>query len=137
VKTILLRSLIYFGLVFFIGFILGIFRILFLVPEFGERNAELVEMPLMLIAIYFSARFVVHRFSAFPRLSSYLATGFIALALLLLTEFTLVLGIRGISLTEYISFRDPVSGKAYAFSLFLYALMPYIIAKKQSAKLNV
>ena len=90
----------------------------------------------MLIAIYFSARFVVHRFSAFPRLSTYLAMGFIALALLLLTEFTIVLGLRGISLAEYFSSRDPFSGSAYALSLILYSLMPYITAKKQSAKRN-
>jgi hypothetical protein len=133
---ILIRSLIYFSLVFLSGFILGIFRILFLVPEIGERYAELVELPLMLIVIYFSAKYVVHQLSALPRPTSYLTVGVIALGLLLLTEFTIVLGLRGISLAEYFSSRDPFSGSAYALSLILYSLMPYITAKKQSAKKN-
>jgi hypothetical protein len=90
----------------------------------------------MLIVIYFSAKYVVHQLSALPRPTSYLTVGVIALGLLLLTEFTIVLGLRGISLAEYFSSRDPFSGSAYALSLILYSLMPYITAKKQSAKKN-
>ena len=135
-KTILLRSLIYYGLVFLIGFILGTFRVLLLVPTVGEMYAELIEMPLMLIAIYYSAKFLVYRFSALPRLSAYLVIGVIALGLLLLTEFTLVLGLRGISFAQYIAARDPVSGIAYALSLCIYALMPFIISKTRSSRID-
>ena len=117
-------------LVFFVGFVLGILRILLLVPVVGERYAELIETPLMLITIYYSARYIVNGYSKIERASSYLYVGVIALTFLLLFEFTLVLGIRGISFEQYISSRDPVTGAAYALSLIIYLLMPFIITKK-------
>ena len=129
-KTILLYGFSYFVLVFLAGFVLGVIRVLLLVPEIGEQYAELVEMPLMLIAIYFSARLIVNRFVTLPRLSDYLAVGILALTLLLLIEFTLVLKLREISVAEYISSRDPVSSTAYAVSLLIYMLMPVLVAKK-------
>ena len=43
----------YFALVFGAGFVLGVLRISFLVPRFGERLAELAEMPLMLLVIVY------------------------------------------------------------------------------------
>jgi hypothetical protein len=135
-KSILICSLIYFIFVFSAGFILGTFRVLLLVPEVGERHAELIEMPLMLIVIYLSAKYVVYRFSKLNNATAYLHAGIFALALLLLIEFTLVLGLRDVSFAEYISSRDPISGTAYALSLIIYSLMPYIIAKKTSAKIN-
>jgi hypothetical protein len=129
-KRILLSSLSYFLLVFSAGFILGVIRILLLVPVFDERNAELVEIPLMLLVIYFSARVTVQRFALLPRQTLYLAVGVVALGLLLTVEFTVVLGLRGISLREYFALRDPVSGTAYAISLIVYTLMPFVLARK-------
>ena len=46
---ILSTSLLYFGLVFAAGFVLAPVRILFLAPRLGERLAELVELPLMIL----------------------------------------------------------------------------------------
>lgn len=131
-KTILLCSLSYFVIVFLAGFVLGVFRVLLLAPGLGERYAELAEMPLMLIVIYLAARLIVFRFSALPHLSGYLTVGLFAVALLLLIEFTLVLGLRDITIADYLASRDPVSGTAYAVSLVLYLLMPFIIAKKKA-----
>lgn len=131
-RTILLASLTYFVLVFLAGFILGVIRILLLVPELGARYAELLEMPLMIIVIYLSARLIVYRFSPLPRPFAYLAIGLIALSLLLLIEFTFVLGLRNISLAEYLASRDPVSGTTYALSLGVYLVMPFIIATKKT-----
>lgn len=131
--TVVLASLGYFLLVFSAGFILGVVRALLLVPEMGERNAELIEMPLMLIVIYFSARLVVKHTMSLPRQFSYLTVGVVALGLLLAIEFTVVLGLREISLREYFALRDPVSGLAYAISLIIYMLMPYLLAKKSSS----
>ena len=42
-------GLFYFLVVFSSGFMLGIIRILWVVPRFGNRAAELMEMPLMLM----------------------------------------------------------------------------------------
>ena len=56
-------ALAYFALVFGAGFILGSIRVPFLVPRFGERVAELIEMPFMFVIIVFAARFIVKRFA--------------------------------------------------------------------------
>ena len=46
-------GLAYFALVFGAGFVIGVLRVAFLVPRFGERLAELAEMPLMLLFIVY------------------------------------------------------------------------------------
>ncbi|HEX7237759.1 MAG TPA: hypothetical protein VF405_12405, partial [Gammaproteobacteria bacterium] len=102
------RAAVYFALVFGVGFLLGIIRVLALGPSVGEQWAELAEMPLMLIAIVLSARFVVRRFPATDR-ASYLVSGGIALVLMVIVELGVVLAIRGVSFSQYVAERDPVA----------------------------
>lgn len=123
-------SLTYFGLVFGTGFLFGIIRVPFLVPRLGVRTAELIEMPLMFLAILFAARYVVRRFALLT--SARLATGLIALALLLTAELTLAMVIQRESLAAYIASRDPVSGSVYLLMLGVFALMPRLLSNHRS-----
>lgn len=123
------RAAVYFGVVFGVGFLLGIVRVLVLEPRLGERWAELAEAPLMLVAIVLSARFVVHRFPAAQE-ASYLVSGGIALLLLLLVEFSVVLGIRGLTISEYFAERDPVAGGVYVLLLVIFAAMPWVLGRR-------
>ena len=112
--------------VFAAGFALGVVRELWLGPWWGARVAELVEMPVMLLVIVLVACRTSRRF----RLSSSgarLAAGSLAVGWLLLAEVALVLGLRGMSLTDYLAGRDPVAGTAYAVSLLLMAAMPWLM----------
>jgi MFS family permease len=127
----------YFGIVFGAGFILGPIRILLLVPNLGERLAELIELPLMLIVIIFAARRIIEKFEAPYLISQRLSIGFIALSILLLFEFTLVLKLRGITITEYFQSRDPISGTAYYLSLLVFALMPMFVGKDKGLVQNL
>jgi len=102
-------------------------RVLWLLPRLGERTAELLEMPLMLVACILAALWVVRRFALSPSPSLRLTVGFIALVLLIAAELTMVLGVRGLSLAEYIASRDPVSSIVYLAMLGIYALMPFIL----------
>jgi hypothetical protein len=52
----------YCALVFAAGFALGMVRVPFLVPRLGERIAELLEAPVMLVVIFFASRHIVRRF---------------------------------------------------------------------------
>jgi len=52
-----LRGVVYFCLVFGVGFILGTIRVLWVVPHLGVRTAELIETPLMLAATFLAARY--------------------------------------------------------------------------------
>lgn len=125
----LLRGLVYFGIVFGLGFLFGIVRVLWLLPRMGERSAELVEAPLMLLAMYLSARFVTRRFPVARRRDA-LASGLLALMLVLAMEFTVVLGLRGLSFREYLAERDPVAGAVYVAMLLIFAIMPSLVARR-------
>ena len=65
-------SLNYFAIVFGAGFLLALIRNPWLVPRFDVRTAELMEMPIMLVAIFFAARWIARRlrFSRPPRVSA-------------------------------------------------------------------
>jgi len=127
---ILKSGTLYFALVFTAGFVLGTIRTLWVVPQVGTRMAELIEIPIMLIAIGLAAQWVVRRLHVPYRVSIRLSMGCIALVLLLATEFTLVLRLRGISLTEYFATLDPVSGTVYHISLGIFAVMPLFVDRK-------
>ena len=123
--------MVYFALVMGAGFLLGMVRVPFLVPRLGERVAELIEMPLMLVVIGLSARFVVRRFALPPTASVRLKVGFLALALAVCAELLLAAALQGQSVRAYIASRDPVSGSVYLAMLGLFALMPLILARMQ------
>src|SRR6266568_2567201 len=55
---ILKGGVLYFALVFGAGFMLGTIRTLWVVPRFGTRIAELMEMPIMLIVTIVAARWI-------------------------------------------------------------------------------
>jgi hypothetical protein len=123
-------AVLYFAIVFGTGFVLGTIRVLWVVPRLGERVAELIETPLMSIATILAARWTVRRFgvASFPNES--LVIGLIALGFLLVAELSVVLGLRGLSLAEYIESRDPVSGAVYVLMLGAFALMPWLVARR-------
>jgi hypothetical protein len=133
-KTALSLALTYFALVFGAGFVLGSLRVLLLVPAMGERYAELAETPLMLLVIYFSARYVVRKGSAAAGRRGFLLVGALALLLLLVLEFTVVLALRGLTVAEYVASRDPVSGGVYLASLTVYLLAPWLLAGRDRGR---
>jgi len=128
----MLRAGIYFAIVFTVGFALGIVRVLWLVPLVGERSAELLEMPLMLVAIFYAARFVTRRFPA-RRQADLVLSGGLALLILLVVEFSVVLGLRGLSISQYLQERDPIAGFVYFVMLIVFATMPWVVGRKYVA----
>jgi hypothetical protein len=127
---VLKAGLLYFALVFGVGFVLGPMRVFWLVPHFGERTAELMEMPIMLMIMMVAAQWVVRRLAVPSTWSSRLGMGGFALGLLLAAEWVLVLWLRGLSIGEYVAGRDPVSGTVYLVMLGLFALMPLFVARR-------
>lgn len=125
--TIVKSALLYFALVFGSGFALGMIRVPWLVPRFGARVAELIEMPVMLMITYFAARWIVKRPSAPATRGGRIAVGLLALGVVLMTEFSVVLWLQGITIRDALANRDPISGTAYALSLLVFALMPLIL----------
>jgi hypothetical protein len=119
----------YFAVVFAIGFALGVVRVGYLVPSIGERSAELVEMPLMVAASAAVAWRLVRR-SRLGVLGAGLG-GVLALVLLVGAELAVVVGVRGVTLPEYVAARDPVGGAAYLIALGLFTLAPAVAAWRE------
>jgi hypothetical protein len=129
---ILKAGMLYFALVFGAGFVLGLIRMLWVVPRVGTRIAELMESPIMLVVIIVAARWLVRRLAVPPEPSSRLGMGFLALALLVIAEISLVGPLQGYSVNEYFSSRDPISGTVYYVMLLVYALMPFLLAQRRN-----
>ena len=127
---ILKAGALYFVLVFGAGFVLGIIRILWIVPSFGTRTAELMEMPIMLVVTILAARWVARHLAIPPAPSKRLAVGFVALGLLLAAEFTVVLWLRGLTIVEYYAGRDPVVITVYIVMLGVFAIMPLLVGRR-------
>jgi len=128
-------AFLYFALVFGTGFVLGPVRLLWAVPRFGIRAAELMEMPIMLVVTIVAARWVIRRLGVPPTARSRLGMGGTALGLLLLAEFALVLRLRNLSIAQYLASRDPVSGTAYYAMLGVVAIMPLVVARSRPRQL--
>jgi hypothetical protein len=102
--TILKGGVLYFALVFGAGFVFGTVRVLWAVPRLGERAAELMEMPLMLVVMILAARWITGRLAVAATPFARLGVGFVALGLLLAAEFAVVLRLRGIAIDEYLAY---------------------------------
>ena len=126
---ILRAGAIYFGLVFAAGFILGFIRVLWLVPRLGERTAELLEAPIMLVVIIFAARWIVRWFHVPTAIVNRLGMGTIALAFHLAAEFSAVLWLRSMSIDEYFATRDTVAGAVYVAMLAVFVAMPLLVVR--------
>lgn len=122
-KTIL-AGFVYFAIVLGTGFILGMFRVPFLVPRIGERWAELAEMPIMAVVIFFAAGYLLRRFPEICTPGRSLVAGFLALLLSVATELVLATVLQNRTLAEFISSRDKISGSVYIALLIVFAFMP-------------
>lgn len=107
----------YFALIFAAGFALGVVRELALRPWTGDLGAVLIELPVILLAAYFAARWLARRFSL-GRTSDRMVMGAVALTLLLAAEAALAGPVRGLSLFEwaagFASLRGAVTLTGYA-----------------------
>jgi 2-hydroxy-6-oxonona-2,4-dienedioate hydrolase len=126
-RTIIKAGASYFLVTFAAGFILGTIRVLWLAPRVGPRTAELIEMPVMLGVMIAAAAWVVRRQTVPRRAKSRLAMGGIALVLFLVTEFAVILRLRGLSIGEYFTTLDPVTGSIYYALLVVLALLPSMV----------
>lgn len=129
-RRVLSAGAAYFGIVFGAGFALGVVRQLWAVPAFGDRAAELLEMPIMLGVVVLAARWLVGRMAVPAAPWARLAMGALGLGLLVAAELTLVLWLRGETVGAYLAARDPVAAAAYYAVLVLFALMPWLIRQR-------
>jgi hypothetical protein len=85
--------------------------------------------PIIFAITVLASRWVVRHFAIPPSFPRKIAVGLVALGLLLLTEFTVVLWIRGLTIAGYFAGRDPVAGAVYVVLLAAFALMPFVAGR--------
>jgi hypothetical protein len=129
-------GLIYFLLVFALGWILGPIRELWAVPRFGRVAASLCEAVLMLIAMSISAQWVIRRFDVRPSPPAPIAIGLVALGVLLPAEITGSLWLRGLSPREYLASFANVPGIISLVMFLLFAAMPALVTRSTRGRVR-
>jgi hypothetical protein len=117
-------GVIYFLLVFAVGWVLGPIRELWLVPRLGRTMGSLLEAPLMVIAMILAAGWILRRLKVPDAFNARLAVGLVALGILLVAELVGVRWVRGISIQEYLSGYATPSGLISLLLFLLFAAMP-------------
>jgi hypothetical protein len=132
-QKIIRAGFLYFVMVLGSGFVLGAFRVPFLVPRMGERWAELAEMPIMSAVIFFSSGFILRRYPDINQSGKALTVGLLALALSVSAELLLATVLQAQTLAQFIASRDKVSGSVYIVLLLVFALLPWLRVRKMRA----
>jgi hypothetical protein len=117
-------GLVYFLLLFAVGWILGPIRELWAVPHFGRMAAMLSEAFIMLVAMIVAAQWVIRRFHVSRTLPATISMGLIAIGLLFPAEIAGVVWVRGLSLQEYVASFVTAPGVISLVMCLLFGAMP-------------
>lgn len=119
----------YWAVVFALGFVLGTIRVMWIIPLVGLLPATALELPVILLASWLVANWVLHTFSiVLP--SEALAMGALAFALLMASECVLAVVLMGQSPVDWIAgLLQPHALLGLAGQL-VFALMPWLIAQR-------
>lgn len=94
-RRAVIAGAVYFLLVFAVGFALGTFRVLVLLPWIGELAAVLLELPVMLGISWILAGRLVARFGVPGAIPARLTMGGVGFALLMVAEMVLAVSLFG------------------------------------------
>ena len=108
-------------------FVLEVVRLQVVALHVGERFAEMLEIPNVLLATMIGARWVVDRFTLPPLPGIRLSVGFVALILVVIAEGVIILPLHGLSVTEYLAGDDSVVGVAPLGALGVLTVMPFLV----------
>jgi hypothetical protein len=121
-------GVVYFLLMFAVGWILGPIRELWAMPYLGRVTATLIEAMIMLIAMVAAARWVIRRFEVPQTTAATIAIGLVALGLLIPAEIAGVVFVRGLPLQDYFSSFLTVPGMISLAMFLSFAAMPPLVA---------
>lgn len=116
----------YFALVFAIGFVLGAIRVTVVIPRFGDTNAVLIELPIMLALSWMACAWLVRRFAVPPRAAERLVMGALAFALLMLGELAVSVFGFGRTPAEHAATYQTAGAQLGLAAQLAFALFPWI-----------
>jgi hypothetical protein len=127
--TIARAAIAYWAMVFALGFVLGIVRVVWLAPRVGLIPATVIELPVMLMASWLASGWLVRRF-AITDSGAALATGGLAFALLMVAECVLAVAMMGQTPAQWLAdLRQPHALLGLAGQV-IFAAMPWWRARR-------
>lgn len=122
-------GIVYFALVFAIGFGFGVVRQTLVIPRIGELAAVLLEVPLLLALAWPLCRRVVRRFAVAPLLADRLVMGLVAFGLLMLAELLLAVTLAGQTPAQHWARYAELPVQIGLAGQILFALIPLLQGK--------
>ena len=125
-KSAIAAGISYFALVFSLGFLLGIIRVIWLEPMAGTILAVVIELPFMLAASWFVCLFLVRRFHIVRNINERLIMGLVAFGLLMLGELLLSMMLQNLSPIEFLQKFELPENRLGLAGQIAFALFPII-----------
>ena len=123
---IIAGAVLYFLIVFGVGFVLGPVRVYWLERQLGETMATFCEAPFLLIAIVLAARWLPKVLRLRTNITSLAVMGVGALFLQQLADFAVGSVLRGITPAQQISHFARPAGLIYTTLVIIFAVMPIL-----------
>lgn len=104
-------------------------------PKLGVRVAELIEAPLMFLAILLAGRWTSRQLRSGYSPGAKLAVGALAAGLVLAADIVVGVGLREMSVRAVFTSRDPLSGFVYYGLVAWAAAAPWIMSRSRATGL--
>ncbi|MGE3978869.1 MAG: hypothetical protein AB7F94_14975 [Nitrospira sp.] len=127
VAQVLKAGTIYFLVAVGTEFVLEVIRLQVVALHVGERLAEMLEIPNVLLATIIGARWVVDRFTLPPLPGIRLGVGLVALCLMLISEWTVIQTLQSLSVEGYVTSQDAAVGTIPVGALGVLTVMPFLV----------
>jgi hypothetical protein len=122
--AVLKAGIVYFAMIYAIGFVLGTGRVMFMLPLLGELGGVVAEIPVMVLASWIVARWSANKFVVPREVLPRLVMGGIAFALLMVGELSVSILVFGRSLTSTLAFYSSLPGCVGLSAQVIFALLP-------------
>lgn len=119
----------YFAIALACGFVFGALREWLFTPRVGPEAAVLIELPLILAALWIGCGWAVRRFAPAIGLKPRLAMGMAWFVLFLAAEFALGAGLRGWTISETAAHFQTTPGALGLVGFAVAAMFPLLSAK--------
>jgi len=124
-------GVVYAAVVFAAGFVLGVLRVLVLVPLVGEAAGVLVESPVILVVAWFAGRWIARRGAVPPRTGPRIVMGAAALSALLVADLALGILLLGLPPAMLAARYATAAGLIGLAGQVLFAAFPLVAARTE------
>jgi hypothetical protein len=122
-------GIVYFGIVFSAGFVLGTIRVLFVAPQLGATGAVAIELPVMLALSWIASARLVRWFDVPSTVGARVLMGVVAFALLMAAELGVSVFAFGRSAAQHFATFGALEAQLGLVAQLLFAAFPLLQAR--------